>query len=122
MPTIHSETKVDVFVVPADEVVFADVRIGNAQPGGWAAFKGDKLLKKGGPEDRDQFRVGKGSALHGKQLLVNSFTTDIRDETDRVNVTVHVSTPSDDRTVRHAKKLDSGGMANFTTIIVFIAR
>ena len=67
-----------------NKVVVLSVVIGDAQIGSSVVFLGDEEVASGDIKD---CKVGKGTAVNGKELGIKTVVTDVNDKTNQMSVT-----------------------------------
>jgi hypothetical protein len=115
-----TETKVVNYIIRDDAGVVALAKIGEAQEGAWTMHLGDGFLK-GGTEPED-VSIGKGGDLADgdKHLEVSATVKDIRDETDRLTLTVELRGGKDPASFEISNQGEPGDNASYSIIVRFV--
>lgn len=107
------------YLVEDGRTVTMDALIGDGQTGASVAFLGTEEIAAG-PELRD-VRLGDGSDVRGKVLVLSTTVVDIRPEHDKtsVNVILRGGHPEEFPIVQVATARP-GGAVNYLTVVTFV--
>ncbi len=111
-----SDVKVALHDVQGGVVVRARVIIGDGQRGAWTMLLGATPIAKG--TEPAWVTLGDGAGLRGNHLEVSAVVMDVRDETDRLCITVDVQGPGSTEVVV-AHHGNHGDCAAYSVLVVF---